>query len=112
LCGKAASDLIGGSFEIKTMGHYLPVINDKYLYELVKGVADRENVKFIVTDTKLTGEDYGYFCEKYPSLMYWLGTHKSKAQRESLHSKNYCPDNDSIEIGIKIMYGLIAKICG
>ena len=106
IVNKAASqsaDLFGCKYEIETPGEYLPVINSSKIFNLVKTRLTQVGVEFITADTKLVGEDFGYFCDRYPSLMLWLGALQNEQEPISLHSQHYFPDNSVIKKGVEIM---------
>ncbi len=52
---------------------------------------------------RMTAEDFAYFAEKYPSLLYRLGTTKPGEDGAPLHSSKFIVDEDSIETGMGLM---------
>lgn len=54
-----------------------------------------ESLGFEVNSTLRSAgsDDFAYFCEKYPSLMMFVGTDD---QNERLHSSNFAPDNTHV----------------
>ena len=53
----------------------------------------------------MTGEDFGYFAEKYPSLMMWLGTRRNDFH--GLHNSKFLPDDEIIQDGIEVYKSLL-----
>jgi N-acetyldiaminopimelate deacetylase len=84
--------------------HHKEVINSPELFKLAKAQLS-EKFNFVPCDIKMTGEDFGYFAEKYPSLMLWLGTRK--ADFHGLHNSKFLPDDDIIHDGIELFKGLM-----
>ncbi len=93
----------GCTTKIKILGEFSAVINDKNLYDFFKIQCENEKINFIESPLKLTGEDFGFFSEKYPSLMFWLGTNETNKEPISLHSEKYFPNVESVFWGIKAM---------
>jgi len=44
---------------------------------------------------KYTGEDFGFFTMKYPSLMFWAGV-RTKEQSHGLHNPHFLPDDEVV----------------
>ena len=88
----------GADFEIEKGAHYnqvhvSPELYDKYLKVL--------SPKFKIIDCgyKMTGEDFGFFTDLYPSFMFWLGTYNGK--KFGLHHPKFLPDDSVIDLGIE-----------
>ncbi len=88
--------------EIIIKNPYKQVINDKNLYEKFKSIVKSLNYQFIEAKTEHTAEDFGYFSQLYPSLLFWLGGNSPY----NLHSDKFLPDENAIFVGVKIMYRL------
>lgn len=91
-------------YKITLGSQYKEVINNgnryKEFVEKLKG-----EYKIIDCGYKMTGEDFGFIAERYPSLMFWLGSRKGK--KVGLHSPEFLPDDDVINIGIEILKKII-----
>ncbi|KLO24444.1 amidohydrolase [Marinitoga sp. 1197] len=86
-------------YEITMGSRYKEVVNDEYLYnEFIEKINNEYQI--INCGYKMTGEDFGFIAEKYPSLMFWLGTKVDK--KFGLHSPYFLPDDSIINIGIEI----------
>ena len=81
---------------IKLGAHYPEVIVDEKLYN---GLSEKlsNKFKFIDCGYKMTGEDFGFFSQKFPSFMFWLGT--SQGERFGLHNPRFLPSDSVIEKG-------------
>jgi N-acetyldiaminopimelate deacetylase len=80
-----------------TRGAFYPEVTvNRDLFDKLKTVLSETN-NFIDCGMKFTGEDFGFFSQKIPSFMFWLGT--SKGERYGLHNPKFLPPDDMIEIG-------------
>lgn len=104
-----AASQFGACCEMITLGEFLPVINDPELCKKLQMVAAQAGLEYIEADTKLVGEDFGFFCERYPGLMFWLGTRNEGQPAVSLHSPDYYPDDTVISNGLDIMKRLLEE---
>ncbi|KAF2956966.1 amidohydrolase [Marinitoga sp. 38H-ov] len=91
--------MTGVDYKITLGSMYKEVINDEKTYNYF---IEKLKNDYIIIDCgyKMTGEDFGFIAEKYPSVMFWLGTKVDK--KVGLHSPNFLPDDDVIDIGINI----------
>lgn len=86
---------------------YPEVIVDKGLYDkLVPALSAKFN--FIDCGYKMTGEDFGFISQQFPSFMFWLGT--SNGTRFGLHNPNFLPGDEVIEIGKSVYLEIIKTI--
>ncbi len=96
----------GVDAEIIYKVYYKEVINDEILFEKLKTIATEIDVKFKEAEMVFTGEDFGFFTEKYSGLLYWLGAGNEKDIAD-LHSPQFLPDEKAINIGVEIFFKLI-----
>ena len=81
---------------------YEPVINNEQLVtQLIQNIP--EKISVIHTDYSLTGEDFGFFSNMFPSVLFWLGTNSS----EDLHSAKFLADEKSIDVGIDVFKSIL-----
>jgi len=66
-----------------------------------------DNYTFIDCGYKMTGEDFGFYSQKWPSFMFWLGT--SKGDRYGLHNPKFLPPDEVIEIGKNILMEILGS---
>ncbi len=81
----AAGEILGGLFEVRALG------------------------------TRPTGEDFGYYTERYPSLFYRLGVGYSgeefgASRAGALHTSTFSPDTRAIGLGVAAMTMLALEI--
>ncbi|MFN4200917.1 M20 family metallopeptidase [Fervidobacterium riparium] len=86
---KVLAEKYSGTLERGSL--YPPVINNEKLFELFKDYASN-NGTFIDCGMKYTGEDFGFFTMKYPSLMFWAGVRTSE-EVWGLHNPKFLPDD-------------------
>jgi N-acetyldiaminopimelate deacetylase len=92
--------------EIIYKAFYKEVINNKKLFEKLKVKATEIQIEFKETEPVFTGEDFGFFTEKYKGLLFWLGV-GNKDENTDLHSSQFLPDEEAIAIGINLFFQLI-----
>ncbi len=85
---------------------YKEVVNNKNLYEKLKLITAESNVEFIETNKVFTGEDFGFFTDKYKGILFWLGVDYNDT-RANLHTPWFFPDERAINIGVEIFFKLI-----
>jgi N-acetyldiaminopimelate deacetylase len=86
--------------KVEKGAHYPEVIVDEALFcSLSKIFSD--TFTFLDCGFKMTGEDFGYISQQYPSFMFWLGT--STGEHFGLHNPQFLPDDDVIGIGINAL---------
>jgi len=89
-------------------GKYPHVFVDARLFEILRKVVRKLGYEFIQCRMKFTGEDFGFFSQRYPSLMFWLGTRIKDFH--GLHNSKFLPPDEIIPVGVNIMYGLIREL--
>ena len=92
--------------EIIYKAFYKEVINDEKLFEKLTIMASEIGIKFKETEKVFTGEDFGFFTEKYNGLLFWLGA-GIENDNADLHSPQFLPDEKAIDIGANIFFKLI-----
>lgn len=85
---------------------YKEVINDEKLFEKLKVKATEMQIEFKEAEMVFTGEDFGFFTEKYNGLLFWLGV-GNENDNADLHSPKFLPDEKAIAIGVEIFFKLI-----
>jgi N-acetyldiaminopimelate deacetylase len=86
--------------------NYLQVMNDA---ALTKGFLSYcQKTDFIspeICKEAMTGEDFGYFLQKIPGLMFWLGVDSEYG----LHSSKLNPDEKAIPLAIELLTGFLRE---
>ncbi len=55
---------------------------------------------------RATAEDFGYYCQQYPSLFYRVGVGSAAGQS---HTSTFCPSEGAITVGIELMSSLALR---
>jgi len=97
----------GVRYALKKGAHYPEVIVNEELYKKLSETLSGK-FKFIDCGYKMTGEDFGFFSQKWQSFMFWLGT--SKGKRYGLHNPKFLPPDEVIEIGKNIFLEILKSI--
>lgn len=109
------AEMMGGRAEVEIRHGYPVLANDvestRFLAELSSDYLGEENVNDL--DIRMTAEDFAYFSQKYPSVMYRLGTSKPGTQASPLHTASFRVDEESLKHGMGLMswlcYGYLTK---
>lgn len=83
---------------------YPEVKIDKGLYDRVIPQLTKK-YPFQIARLKMVGEDFGFFCHRYPSMLLWLGTRNG--QYFPLHHPKYLPSDEVVTIGIELLWDLL-----
>ncbi|MEX0988325.1 MAG: M20 family metallopeptidase [Bacteroidales bacterium] len=109
--GIAAS--MGGKIELEIRHGYPVLVNDEGITRKSRALA----VEFLgeerVTDMdiRMTAEDFAWFSQSYPSMMYRIGV-KSSASNEiyPLHTGRFTADENSLQTGVSMMAWLAINL--
>ncbi len=97
----------GVDYKFTKGAHYPEVIvNDELYKKYSKELA--KNFDFIDCGHKMTGEDFGFFSQKWQSFMFWLGT--SKGEKYGLHNPKFLPPDESIETGKNVFMTILNSL--
>lgn len=96
-------------FSLTIGSSYPAVIINNELYEKFKNFASKYNINLINCDMKFTGEDFGYFSQSFPSLMFWAGTLTADKQY-GLHSPKFLPDDKVIPYYADIVFNFLKEL--
>lgn len=95
----------GGTAELEIRHGYPVLVNDLKLTPIISSFAKEYlgpgNVEEL--DIRMTAEDFAYFSEKYPSIMYRLGTAEPGKPGSPLHTSGFYVDEKSIQHGMELM---------
>lgn len=99
-------DAHGARHELDYTLNYPAVINDDEATQLLKAsaaaVVGTDRVRVI--PPSMAGEDFAYYAQKVPGCFYWLGCRKPGIEdAANLHSPDFDLDEDSLEIGMRVM---------
>ncbi len=104
LIGEGVEKATGVEVSVKKRAFYPEVRNDPKLFERVNHELGKK-YKTVKTEYAMTGEDFGFFTKKYPSLMFWLGT--LKEEKHGLHSPYFLPSDELIPVGSEMLYSIL-----
>lgn len=94
----------GVDYKIIKGAQYPEVIVDEDLYSKIDSHL-KDKHSFINCGYKMTGEDFGFFSNKFPSFMFWLGT--SEGERSGLHNPKFLPPDKTIDFGKNIFMDIL-----
>lgn len=86
---------------------YLEVNNDEALAEqFLRFAEEYSGVRAVRSEAAMTGEDFGYFTEQLPGLMFWAGV----GSEYGLHHSKLNPDESVLEIMPKFIHRFFKSI--
>ncbi len=95
----------GVESHIDIYNYYKAVFNNDKLYnDLITKVAAL-NYQFVESHVQMGGEDFGFFADLYPGLLFLLGVDDGSG--EDLHSSRFLPAEEAIQVGVNIFYEFI-----
>ena len=97
---------MGAECDVEILKGYPYLINNESLAEKIKNNSAEYVGKGRVEDLELrmTAEDFSYFAQKHPSVLYRLGTgNTTKGTTEPLHSEKFNIDEEALLIGTGLM---------
>jgi len=105
----------GGSVEIDFIEGFPAVYNDPSLNEIVEIAAKEALSHDNVTEIKiphLGSEDFSYYQEVIPGVMFMLGVGVTGEDRGLLHTPSLNVHEDALTVGVKVFTSIARKICG
>jgi amidohydrolase len=106
-------DMPGISSKINYSQNVVPaVMNDKFLVrgalDTIRSVLGEEGLVVVEQVPPFFGEDFAYYLQKIPGVMYWLGVSNSEKGIIGLpHHPQFAVDEEAIIVGIKTMTAVI-----
>ena len=97
----------GTSTEVDINHGYPAVVSDEELVDKAVVLATDNGVATKMLEKRYTSEDFGFYCQRYPSLFYRLGV-GTEAGRS--HTSTFAPSEDAIEVGINFMEKLAKRL--
>ena len=95
------------STEVDINRGYPAVVSDEKLVEKALAIATTKGLTTKMLEKRYTSEDFGFYCERYPSLFYRLGVGTAAGRS---HTSTFAPSEDAIEVGINFMEVLARSI--
>jgi amidohydrolase len=103
---ESIADGMGASCEFRIVEGYPVLHNDPRITErsaeFARNYLGNNSVEEL--DIRMTAEDFAFFAQKYPSVMYRLGVRKSgKAAPRELHTPGFDIDEEALKTGTGMM---------
>ena len=103
---QSIAESMGASCEFKIVEGYPVLNNDPGItarsVEYAGEYLGEENVEEL--DIRMTAEDFAFFAQKYPSVMFRLGVRRpGLAQPRELHTPQFDVDEEAIKTGMGTM---------
>lgn len=106
----------GGSAEVEFIDGFPSVNNDAQLTNIVIEAAseslDSEDNVILIGRPHLGSEDFAYYQEVIPGVIFMLGCDNTDCDTGSLHNASLNINEDSFEYGIRVFGNIALKICG
>ena len=107
---------MGGRAEFDIIEGFPSVINDSALSRAVleaaeKSLNSKEDI-ILIELPHLGSEDFSYYQEVVPGVMFMLGCRNTDFETGGLHSAVLNIDENSLEYGVKIFANIALNICG
>ena len=106
----------GGSAEVDFIQGFPSVFNDSRLNEVVKAAAAEvlgsSELIYEIEKPHLGSEDFSYYQEEIPGVIFMLGAGMHGENRGSLHSASLNVHEDCIACGIKVFVSTALSLCG
>jgi len=106
---------MGGSVDLEIRHGYPVLKNDPGLTERAKKLAVELLGNEHVSDMsiRMTAEDFGWFSQEYPVVMYRLGVkNPSSGDIMALHTSRFSPDENALLTGMSLLAYLAASLAG
>lgn len=109
---KGVTQGMGAGYKLKYIHGYPTTRNDPemtaYVQRISGSLIGEGNIKSC--KPTLGGEDFSFFLQKIPGVMFFLGTHdKASGPPISNHDPRFNPDERAIPLGMEIMTHLVAE---
>ena len=113
---KGISEGMGGKSEVEFVEGFPSVNNDEYLTKMVMDVAGKslksKNDIIVIGRPHLGSEDFAYYQEEIPGVMFMLGCGNENIANSALHSSTFIMEEDSLIHGVRIFGNIALKKCG
>ena len=96
----------GTTTEVDINHGYPAVVSNEELVEKAVALATENGLAVKMLPKRYTAEDFGYYCQHYPSLFYRLGVGTAAGRS---HTSTFAPNEETIEVGIDFMEKLTKR---
>ena len=97
----------GTTTEIDINHGYPAVVSNEALVDRAVALATESGIAVKMLPKRYTAEDFGYYCQRYPSLFYRLGVGTATGRS---HTSTFAPSENAIEVGINFMEALTRSL--
>ena len=106
---------MGAEGTLEYIRGYSPTVNSPALFpmalEAIHETVGEENT-VIPQNSALGGEDFSFYCEKIPSLLFWTGLQTPGTESYPLHNGNLNPNEGCLTIAAEVMVRAALKFLG
>ncbi|MDY6914920.1 MAG: M20/M25/M40 family metallo-hydrolase, partial [Candidatus Cloacimonadota bacterium] len=109
LLKKTAKEIVAKhkvKYQVKFGVFYTAVHNSEKIFNHFKQVVKQTEYEFFLAEKAYIGEDFGFFAQKYPGLIFWLGAADSQSNSD-LHQSDFLPSDSALGVGLEIFYKLL-----
>jgi amidohydrolase len=112
---EGACAALGAEGKLEYIRGYSPTVNSPELFplalEAIHDTVGEENT-VIPENSALGGEDFSFYCEKVPALMFWTGLQTPGCEQYPLHNGNLNPNEGCISIASEVLVRSALKFLG
>lgn len=110
---KGIADSMGGTADLEVRHGYPALKNDPGITEKSKALAidllGKEHVEDM--DIRMTAEDFGWFANAYPAMLYRLGVRSAKTEEIlPLHTNRFRADESALKTGMSMLAWLAVNL--
>lgn len=111
---RGTAEAMGGTVDLEIRHGYPSLFNDPDVTRMVRNAAEewlgKEKVDSL--DVRMTAEDFSYFSQKYPSVLYRLGVSASPGSAGALHTATLNIDEKAIQTAMELFSFIALKTTG
>ena len=104
---KSVDAKFGTTTEVDINHGYPAVVSNEELVDKAIVLATEKGVAIKMLPKRYTAEDFGYYCQHYPSLFYRLGVGTAAGRS---HTSTFAPNEEAIKVGIDFMEKLAKRL--
>ena len=104
---KSVDAKFGTTTEVDINHGYPAVVSNEELVDKAIALATEKGVAIKMLPKRYTAEDFGYYCQHYPSLFYRLGVGTAAGRS---HTSTFAPNEEAIKVGIDFMEKLAKRL--
>ncbi len=108
---KGTAEAMGGTLDLEIRHGYPSLYNDPAVTRLVRKAAEEwlgaDKVESL--DVRMTAEDFSYFSQKYPSVLYRLGVSAKPGSAGALHTPTLNIDEKALQTAMELFSFIALK---